>query len=82
MVLIAVPKETASGERRVALTPDVVGRLHKEGWRVRLEAGAGAQAYFSDEAYRNAGAEVVSRDQLFQGAQVVFTVQPLEPITS
>ncbi len=78
MVLIAVPKETAPGERRVALTPEVVGRLRKEGWGVRLEANAGAQAYFSDEAYRNAGAEVVSREQLFQGAQVVFTVQPLE----
>ncbi len=78
MVQIAVPKETAPGERRVALTPEVVGRLLKEGWAVRLEAGAGAEAYYPDEAYRNAGAEIVSRDRLFQGAQVVFTVQPLE----
>ncbi|RDI95021.1 Re/Si-specific NAD(P)(+) transhydrogenase subunit alpha [Meiothermus sp. QL-1] len=78
MVQIAVPKETAPGERRVALTPEVVARLVKEGCRVRLETGAGAQAYFSDEAYRNAGAEVVSRETLFQEAQVVFTVQPLE----
>ena len=79
MVQIAVPKETAPGERRVALTPEVVGRLIKEGWGIRLEAGAGAEAYHSDEAYRNAGAEVVSREELFKGAQVVFTVQPLEP---
>lgn len=79
MVQIAVPKETAPGERRVALTPEVVGRLIKEGWGVRLEAGAGAEAYYSDEAYRNTGAEVVSREELFKGAQVVFTVQPLEP---
>ncbi len=78
MVQIAVPKETAPGERRVALTPEVVGRLRKEGWGVRLEAGAGAGAYFSDQAYQEAGAQVVSRDQLFKGAQVVFTVQPLE----
>lgn len=78
MVQIAVPKETAAGERRVALTPEVVGRLLKEGWGVRLEAGAGAEACFSDEAYRNVGAEIVPRDQLFKGAQVVFTVQPLE----
>jgi len=78
MALIAVPKETAPGERRVALTPEVVGRLCKEGWGVRLEAGAGTQAYYSDEAYRNEGAEVVTRDRLFHGAQVIFTVQPLE----
>ncbi|WP_299431996.1 NAD(P) transhydrogenase subunit alpha [uncultured Meiothermus sp.] len=78
MVQIAVPKETAAGERRVALTPEVVGRLLKEGWGVRLETGAGAEAYFSDEAYRSVGAGIVPRDQLFKGAQVVFTVQPLE----
>lgn len=80
MVQIAVPKETAPGERRVALTPEVVGRLLKEGWGVRLEAGAGAEAYCSDEAYRNVGAEIVPRDQLFKGAQVVFTVQPLDQL--
>ncbi|RIH85628.1 NAD(P) transhydrogenase subunit alpha part 1 [Meiothermus luteus] len=77
MVQIAVPKETAPGERRVALTPEVVGRLVKEGVGVRLETGAGAAAHFSDEAYWKAGAEVVHREQLFSGAQVVFTVQPL-----
>ncbi len=80
MVQIAVPKETASGERRVALTPEVVGRLIKEGWGVRLEAGAGAEAYYSDDAYRSAGAEVLAREQLFKGAQVVFTVQPLDQL--
>jgi NAD(P) transhydrogenase subunit alpha len=78
MVQVAVPKETAIGERRVALTPDVVGRLYKEGWQVRLETSAGLEAHFPDEAYRKAGAEILPRDQLFQGAQVVFTVQPLE----
>jgi len=78
MVQVAIPKETAAGERRVALTPEVVGRLLKEGWGVRLEAGSGAEAYFSDEAYRSVGAEMVPRDQLFKGAQVVLTVQPLE----
>jgi NAD(P) transhydrogenase subunit alpha len=78
MVQVAVPKETALGERRVALTPEVVVRLTKEGWQVRLEASAGLEAHFPDEAYREAGAEILPRDMLFQGAQVVFTVQPLE----
>lgn len=56
----------------------MVGRLYKEGWQVRLETSAGLEAHFPDEAYRKAGAEILPRDQLFQGAQVVFTVQPLE----
>lgn len=79
MVQIAVPKETAPGERRVALTPEVVTRLIKEGWAVRLESGAGLGAYFSDEAYQAVGATITDRASLFQGAQAVFTVQPLEP---
>lgn len=78
MVQIAVPKETAPGERRVALTPEVVARLVKEGCAVRLEAGAGASAFFTDEAYREAGAEIVPAEAVLEGAQVVLTVGPLE----
>lgn len=78
MVRIAVPKETASGERRVALTPEAVARLVKEGWAVRLERGAGSSAFFADADYTSAGGEIVARDGLFRSAQVVFGVQPLE----
>ncbi|RIH84678.1 NAD(P) transhydrogenase subunit alpha [Calidithermus roseus] len=78
MVQIAVPKESAPGERRVALTPEVVARLVKEGCAVRLEAGAGASAFFSDEAYRQAGAQIVPAEAALEGAQVVLTVGPLE----
>lgn len=78
MVRIAVPKETAPGERRVALTPEVVARLVKEGWAVRLEQGAGSSAFFADRDYISAGAEIVLRDGLFRDAPVVFTVQPIE----
>jgi NAD(P) transhydrogenase subunit alpha len=53
---IGVPKETAAGERRVALVPETVGRL--EGVTVSVERGAGEAAGFADEAYRDAGAEL------------------------
>jgi glycosyltransferase involved in cell wall biosynthesis len=59
MVTVAVPKERAPGERRVALVPEVVARLVKGGARVRVERGAGEGAYHPDEAYQEAGAEVV-----------------------
>ena len=52
---LGVPKETAPGERRVALVPETVGRL-PEGVEVVVEAGAGDAASFDDEAYRAAGA--------------------------
>ncbi|MER3554176.1 MAG: NAD(P)(+) transhydrogenase (Re/Si-specific) subunit alpha [Meiothermus sp.] len=78
MVRIAVPKETTARERRVALTPEVVARLVREGWRVRLESGAGSSAFFADDDYISAGGEVALRDELFRDAQAVFSVQPLE----
>lgn len=55
---IGVPRETAPGERRVALVPDVAARLVKEGMDVVVESGAGAAAYFADAAYEAAGARI------------------------
>ena len=48
---VLVPCETATGERRVALTPDAVQRLTASGFEVAVERGAGVQARFEDEAY-------------------------------
>jgi NAD(P) transhydrogenase subunit alpha len=54
---VGVPKETAPGERRVALVPETIGRLD-EGIEVVVEAGAGGEAGFGDDAYRDAGAAI------------------------
>jgi NAD(P) transhydrogenase subunit alpha len=55
---VSVPKETAPGERRVALVPDVVDRLVKGGVEVVVEAGAGAGAHQPDSVYERAGAAI------------------------
>ena len=55
---IGVPKETALGERRVALVPEAVGRLTGIGLTVLVETGAGAGAWFDDSDYAEAGAAV------------------------
>ena len=55
---IGVPKETAAGERRVALVPELVTKLAESGIDVVVEAGAGEAASFTDEAFREAGAEL------------------------
>lgn len=57
---IGVPRESAPGERRVALVPDAVARLVKSGIEVSVESGAGEGAYHADAAYASAGARVVS----------------------
>ena len=57
---IGVPKEIHEGERRVATTPEVAAQLQKLGFTVAIEAGAGERAAFNDDAYRAAGATVVT----------------------
>ena len=54
---VGIPREIAAGERRVALVPETIGRLG-DGIDVVVEAGAGDEAGFADEAYREAGATI------------------------
>lgn len=74
---VAVIKEEAPGERRVALVPDLVGRLTGAGLDVAVEAGAGEHSLHPDEAYEAAGATVTT-DPL-EGADVVLSVRPIRP---
>jgi H+-translocating NAD(P) transhydrogenase subunit alpha len=76
---VAVPKETAPGERRVALVPETVSKLRDAGFEVRVERGAGASAGFSDEDYAAAGAEVTAADSLLPGAHAVAGVARPSP---
>ena len=55
---IGVPKETAAGERRVALVPETVGKLTGGGFEVIFERGAGGAASFPDSAFEDAGARL------------------------
>lgn len=67
---IAVAKEIEVGERRVALVPDVVGRLVKKGLSISVESGAGDRAFFSDGDYEAAGASIVADPQTLWGKQM------------
>jgi H+-translocating NAD(P) transhydrogenase subunit alpha len=67
---VGVPRETAEGENRVALVPEVITRL--EGITIALERGAGSAAGFADDAYAEAGAELV--DDAWRGTDAVVKV--------
>jgi len=71
---VAVLKETAPGERRVALVPEMVGRLKGAGLDVLVESGAGEAAWFDDAAYAEAGATIVTRQELIATADAILTV--------
>ena len=71
---VAVPRETAPGERRVALVPETVSKLRAAGFEVSVERGAGAQAGFSDDEYVAAGGELTEGTNLLAGAECVARV--------
>ncbi len=72
---VGVARETAAGERRVALVPEALGKLQAAGLEILVEAGAGAGALIPDQAYTDAGATVVSTADLYAGAEVILRVQ-------
>ena len=75
-MLIGVPRETASGERRVALVPEVVPQLTRAGHRVVVERDAGLRAGFTDDAYRAVGCAVVdTAKEIYSTAQMILKVQ-------
>jgi NAD(P) transhydrogenase subunit alpha len=77
-MIIVIAKETYPNEHRVALVPASVPALLKSGNRVRIETGAGLAAGFTDDAFRQAGAEIVTdRCELFQSADVLLQVRGL-----
>src|SRR6516165_797781 len=71
---VAVVKDNAPGERRVALVPETVPRLTQAGLEVLIEQGAGDGAWFPDSAYSETGAAIARTDDLYATADVILTV--------
>ncbi len=75
-VVIGAARETAPGERRVALSPETCRKLRASGVRVRVERGLGDGSYFADAAYEEAGAQLVDDAAAALGdADIVLCVQ-------
>jgi len=77
---IGVAKEVEYRERRVALIPDAIAKLSKQGLEIWVESGLGEQAYFADSAYEEAGAQVISdKEKLWKEVDVLLKVgSPVE----
>jgi H+-translocating NAD(P) transhydrogenase subunit alpha len=74
-VKVGVARETAPGEARVALVPDALAKLTAAGIEVLVERGAGIGALIPDSAFTDAGASIVSTDELYAQSDVVLRVQ-------
>jgi proton-translocating NAD(P)+ transhydrogenase subunit alpha len=79
VVTVGVLKETVPGEQRVAVVPESVPALARAGIRVLVEPGAGAAAWFADDAYERAGATITSRDGVISGAGVLAGLGAPDP---
>lgn len=77
-MIIGVPKEIKDNEYRVSMTPAGVDELIKVGHKVLVEAGAGQGSFFEDEDFVQAGAQIVSADEVWNQAQMVVKVK--EPL--
>jgi H+-translocating NAD(P) transhydrogenase subunit alpha len=78
-IRIAVVKESAAGERRVAATPETVKKFTALGAEVAVEEGAGLQASIRDQAYADAGASVAGRSEALAGADIILGIQGPDP---
>ena len=76
---VGVAKETAPGERRVALVPEALGKLQAAGCEILVESGAGAGSAIPDSAYAEAGATVVPTDSLYQQSDLILKVAKPSP---
>ena len=75
---VCVPREIKTGEKRVALVPDIISKLTKAGLEVVIESGAGVASEYSNKQFTDAGAQIKSGDVL-ANSDVVLSVQPLTP---
>jgi len=76
---IGIPKEIHSGEKRVAATPETIKWLQKLGFDIMIEAGAGENAYFSDDLYREGGVEIIDDTKiLWAGSDIILKVRAPE----
>lgn len=73
---IGVPREIFAGEARVAVTPEVTGELRNLGFEISIESSAGEPASFSDNAFRDAGADIAaSAASLYADADIILKVR-------
>jgi NAD(P) transhydrogenase subunit alpha len=76
---VGVAKETGTGERRVALVPEAVEKLRAAGLSVLVERGAGAEAFFPDIDYAEAGAKIVTAANLYSQSDVILRIHRPTP---
>ena len=75
-LIIGIPKEIMTDERRVAAAPETVRKMSEKGARVLIEKGAGEGSFFSDDNYRDAGGEITDDvENLYRTSDIILKVK-------
>lgn len=78
-MIISIPKETKFKENRVAITPLIAKDLIAKGFKVNVETDAGLKSFFSNEAYKEVGANLVSKEEAYSAGDIVLKVNAPQP---
>ena len=82
-MIISALKERKHNEKRVAIVPDVAKKLVNDGHKVLIETGAGEQSFFSDQSYKESGAEILNLDDIVSKTDILLVVDlPSDEILS
>ena len=82
-MIVSALKERKDNEKRVAIVPDVAKKLVNDGHRVLIESGAGERSFFSDKAYLESGAEILTLDDIVSNTDILLVVDlPSDEILS
>ena len=73
-MIISALKERKHNEKRVSIVPDVAKKLVNDGHQVLIEAGAGEQSFFSDQSYKDSGAEILNLDDIVSKTDILLVV--------
>lgn len=74
-MIISIPKEITPSETRIAASPEAVKRYINMGAKVQIESGAGDSSGFSDELYREAGADIITHANIYRQANIILKIQ-------
>jgi NAD(P) transhydrogenase subunit alpha len=78
-MIVSIPKETKFKENRVAITPQIAKDLIAKGFQVKVETDAGLKSFFSNDAYKEIGAELVDAKTCYSIADIVLKVNAPQP---
>ncbi len=73
-MIIGIPKETKTREKRVAISPEIANDLIKKGFKIQSEKDAGLASFYNNESYTEIGVTIVSYEEVYKNSDIILKV--------